>query len=120
MLFHTRDLLVCRRTQTINALRGHLAEFGIAAPQGAAHVAHLAQALGGSGIAGPGALPFDRIVALNAEIAGLAKELGEATGRDDDAARLTTIPGVGPVTTIALRACAPPLESFRRRWDFAA
>ena len=28
MLFHTRDLLVRQRTQTINALRGHLAEFG--------------------------------------------------------------------------------------------
>ena len=34
MLFRTRDLPVCRRTQTINALRGHLAEFGIAAPLG--------------------------------------------------------------------------------------
>ena len=31
MLFHTRDLLVRQRTQTINALRGHLAEFGVVA-----------------------------------------------------------------------------------------
>ena len=37
MLFRTRDLLVRRRTQTINALRGHLAEFGFIAPQGLAH-----------------------------------------------------------------------------------
>ena len=29
MLFPTRDLLVRQRTQTINALRGHLAEFGV-------------------------------------------------------------------------------------------
>ena len=42
MLFRTRDLLVRQRTQTINALRGHLAEFGIVAPQGRAHVARLA------------------------------------------------------------------------------
>ena len=34
MLFHTRDLLVRQHTQTINALRGHLAEFGVVAPQG--------------------------------------------------------------------------------------
>ena len=34
MLFRTRDLLVRQRTQTINALRGHLAEFGVIAPQG--------------------------------------------------------------------------------------
>ena len=29
MLFRTRDLLVRQRTQTISALRGHLAEFGV-------------------------------------------------------------------------------------------
>ena len=45
MLFRTRDLLVRQRTQTINALRGHLAEFGIVAPQGPAHVGRLASAL---------------------------------------------------------------------------
>ena len=45
MLFHTRDLLVRQRTQTINALRGHLAEFGVVAPQGVAHVGRLALAL---------------------------------------------------------------------------
>ena len=32
MLFRARDLLVRQRTQTINALRSHLAEFGIVAP----------------------------------------------------------------------------------------
>ena len=43
--FRTRDLLVRQRTQTINALRGHLAEFGIVAPQGPVHVERLASAL---------------------------------------------------------------------------
>jgi len=33
MLFHTRDLLVRQRTQTINALRGHLAEYGVSLPK---------------------------------------------------------------------------------------
>ena len=45
MLFRTRDLLVRQRTQTINALRGHLAEFGVVAPQGPAHAGRLASAL---------------------------------------------------------------------------
>ena len=31
MIFRTRDLLVRQRTQLVNALRGHLAEHGIAA-----------------------------------------------------------------------------------------
>ena len=47
MLFRTRDLLVRQRTQTINAQRGHLAEFGVVAPQGPAHVGRLASALEG-------------------------------------------------------------------------
>jgi transposase len=38
MLFRTRDLLVRQRTQTINALRGNLAEFGVVAAQGPAHL----------------------------------------------------------------------------------
>lgn len=34
-------LLVGQRTALINALRGHLAEFGVVAPQGARHIAKL-------------------------------------------------------------------------------
>jgi transposase len=41
MLFRTRDLLVRQRTQLINALRGHLAEHGVVAPQGPANVKEL-------------------------------------------------------------------------------
>lgn len=33
MTFKTRDLLVRQRTQIINALRGHIAEYGVVAPQ---------------------------------------------------------------------------------------
>ena len=36
MIFCTRDLLVRQRTQLINALRGHMGEFGVVVPQGAA------------------------------------------------------------------------------------
>ena len=45
MLFRTRDLLVRQRTQTINAVRGHLAEFGVVAPRGPAHVGRLSAAI---------------------------------------------------------------------------
>ena len=33
MAFRTRDLFVRQKTQTINALRGHLAEYGVVAPK---------------------------------------------------------------------------------------
>src|SRR5580658_7529692 len=38
MLHKTRDLLVRQRTMLINAIRGHLGEFGVVAQQGAAGV----------------------------------------------------------------------------------
>jgi transposase len=38
MVFRARDLWVRQRTQTVNALRGHLAEFGIVAVSGHARV----------------------------------------------------------------------------------
>ena len=34
VVYRSRELLVRQRTQTINALRGHLAEFGLVAPRG--------------------------------------------------------------------------------------
>ena len=41
LVFRTRDLLVRQRTQIINALRGHLTEYGLVVAQGAGHVAEL-------------------------------------------------------------------------------
>jgi transposase len=41
VVLRTRDLLIRQRTQTINALRGHLAEFGQVAPQGSSYATKL-------------------------------------------------------------------------------
>ena len=126
MLFRTRDLLVRQRTQTINALRAHLAEFGLIAPQGRAHVARLAAALDerASALPGPvrelGGLLLEQIAGLDAKITGLEKQLRACARRDEDAVRLMTIPGVGPICATAIQAFAPPMESFRRGRDFAA
>jgi transposase len=50
---------------------------------------------------------------LDVEIARRAEE-------DEDACRLKTIPGIGPVTAAAISALAPPPQSFVRARDFAA
>jgi transposase len=42
LVFRTRDLLVRQRTQLINAVRGHLTEYGWVAPKGPSHMARLA------------------------------------------------------------------------------
>ncbi len=127
MQLGVRMLLVRQRTQTINALRGHLAEFGLVAPKGPAHVARLAWALEGEeGASLPalthemGALLLERIAELDGKVRELDRTLRAAAREDEEAARAMTVPGVGPVTALALQALAPPLETFRKGRDFAA
>ena len=126
MRFRVRDLLVRQRTQAINALRGHLAEFGIVAPKGRVHVRRLARALGDPGAGLPetvrelGGLLLERIAGLDREIAEQEKKLRVAARQDAEAVRAMTVPGVGPITALALQALAPPLASFRRGRDFSA
>jgi transposase len=45
MVFKARDRLMRQRTHIINALRGHLTEFGIIAPQGPTHIHMLVTAV---------------------------------------------------------------------------
>lgn len=126
MLFSTRDLLVRQRTQTINALRGHLPEFGVVAPQGPAHLGRLAAAVEDPGEELPesvrelGGVLLGQIAQLDEEIKNLDEKVMLSAGQDEDAKRLMTIPGVGPVTAMAIQAFAPPMESFRRGREFSA
>ena len=126
MLFRTRDLLVRQRTQTINALRGHLAEFGVVAAQGPAHVDRLASALEDPDPGLPdavrelGSLLFEQIAGFNAKIEGLEKDIHASVRQDAEARRLMSVPGIGPITAMAIQAFAPPMEGFRRGRDFAA
>lgn len=126
MLFRTRDLLVRQRTQLINALRGHLSEHGIVAPQGPTHVKVLSQAIE----AGTASLPL-LVVELSrvflAQIDTLAKKIAELeqvaareSTRESSTRRLQTMPGVGPITAMAIETFAPPMAVFKRGRDFAA
>ncbi len=126
MLFRTRDLLVRQRTQLINALRGHLAEYGIVAPRAKANLRRLEQALlePDNGlpalVVGMGHSYLGQIAGLTEQIASLEARLHAEAARDTTARRAQTMPGVGPVTAMALAAFAPPIETFRRGRDFAA
>lgn len=126
VVFRTRDLLVRQRTQAINALRGHLAEFGIVAPKGTGHVATLIERLRAADTPVPEAARImldvlvDTLAALEAQIARLDREIARRAREDADARRLMTIPGVGPVTATALVALAPAPDRFARGRDFAA
>ena len=45
MAFRTRDLFIRQKTQTINALRGHLAEYGVIAPVAVAHLGRIGEVM---------------------------------------------------------------------------
>jgi transposase len=125
MLFRARDLLVRQRTQLINALRGHLAEFGVVAPQGPAHVKLLEEA-----IEETTTLPLlvvelsrvflEQIRLLSGKIAELEKATKQETARSATTRRLQTVPGVGPITALAIETFAPPMAVFKRGRDFSA
>lgn len=124
--FRVRELLIRQRTQAINALRGHLSEFGQVVPQGAANASKLIAI-----VEDPECdLPADAIPMLKVLVAALAKleaEIGmfdtEITRRakeNEVARRLMTVPGMGPLIATAIATLAPPPENFRKARDFAA
>jgi transposase len=79
MIFRARDLLVRQRTQLINALRGHLAEFGIVAAQGTVHIKKLNDAVDDPETALPlmvgdiGRMYLDQIAVCTEKIVDLEK-----------------------------------------------
>jgi transposase len=126
VVFRARDLLVRQRTQIINALRGHLAEFGMVVAQGPAHVAKLIAAVADAEHPLPEAarpvllVLVETLNALESQIKRLDAEIARRAKEDELARRLMSIPGVGPVIATAMAALAPPIETFRCGRDFAA
>jgi transposase len=115
ILFRARERLVRQRTELINALRACLYEYGHIIPQGAHQIKRVAEILD---------TPNSDLPALmREECAELLEQIAEQTVRinarttkikalaveADTARRLQTIPGVGPLTALAV-------EAFVRRW----
>jgi transposase len=124
--FRTHQCFVRQRTQLINALRGHLAEFGLVVAQGPAHLKEFVGLL--DDVAGEvpdtvkelARLYLDQIDLLTEKVEELARRLKHATREDAEMRRLCTAPGVGPVTAGAIIAFAPDLRAFSSGRNFAA
>jgi len=127
VLHRTRELLVRQRTMLINAIRGHCAEFGMIAPQGARRSAEL---IGQVQAADAAVLPdlarsallrlADQLDALAIEIHALERQLMAWHRQDEASQRLATIPGVGIITATALAASVTDPSLFRSGREFAA
>ncbi len=131
MRHRARELLAGQRTAAINALRGHLAEIGVVAPQGAQHAYDLKLlAAGGFDENGEIVVPdcvrvalrplVDQIDALDEAISAIDRELAASVKADETAKRLMTIPGVGPVTASAIVATIQDMGAFASGREFAA
>ncbi|WP_085026556.1 IS110 family transposase [Ensifer aridi] len=125
MTFKVRDLLVRQRTQTINALRGHLMEYGLVAAQGMQNVPRLRQLIETHPDLPETArsLSFgllQHIESLTDKINAVEQDLRARARQDDVASRLTTIPGIGAICATAMEALAPSAAAFSKGRDFAA
>ena len=126
VIFRTRDLLVRQRTQLINALRGHLAEFGHVARKGPGHVAKLVELVRAAESDLPEEarsvllITVEALEAVHARVRGLDRQIEARAKASPLARRLMTVPGVGPILATAMVALAPPPSTFRRGRDFAA
>jgi transposase len=126
VVFRARDVLVRQQTQCINALRGHLTEYGYVVSKGPAHVATLIDQIEDPNSQLPQSaravlqVLVANLKSLEANIAVLDVEIKRRSKEDAEARRLMTIPGVGPITATAILALAPAAETFRSGRDFAA
>ncbi len=114
MVYKVRELLVRQRTQTVNALRSHLAEMGIVAAQGRGKLVKLIAVVREAGNARlPEAVRLaledlaGQIEALDARLARVHNEIVAEVRASEAGRRLTRILGVGPITTGALLAMVP-------------
>lgn len=126
VVFRSRDRLVRQRTEQINALRSILYEQGQVFPTGVRQMKKIAEFLerADNGLI---ALVLEECEELLASIYDLTTRIDAKTlklkklsQQSEMSRRLQTIPGVGPLTAMAIEAFAPPMEIFRCGRDFAA
>ncbi len=126
-LHRTRHLLIRQQTSVINAIRAHLAEFGIVAPVGRNGVEQL---LGVVADASDKRLPElarasvsalgDQLRALKAKILQFDRLIMAWHRSSEASRRLDDIPGVGPALATALVATVADPRAFRSGRNFSA
>jgi transposase len=118
-----RDLLVRQRTQLVNAVRGHAAEFGIIAAKGITQVEPLLDKIAETDMpqaAKEALAQLGRCVAqLDIQLAEIDQRLTKQHKSNPVSQRLTAIPGVGPITALTMAVKVDPGQ-FQSGRHFAA
>jgi transposase len=119
-----REMLVGQRTQAINAMRGHAAEFGVVAAKGTSKVAALLSELAtDTTIPAAARAMFAQmaahIAALDQRVAAVDAELAALHKANPVSQLLAEIPGVGPLGAITMALTVEP-ANFASARHFAA
>jgi transposase len=125
MLHKTRDLLVKQRTMSVNALRGHLQEFGLIAAKGIHRVKELvALALADEGLPQEAKQAAILLAAhgdeLDEKIDALEKKIARASAKNPTSRLLDEVPAIGPLIASAMTASFPDPSAFKSASDFSA
>jgi transposase len=127
MLHRTRHLFIRQQTSVINAIRAHLAEFGIVAPVGRNGVEELLDIVADANDkrlpelarACLGALGA-QLRMLKAQILNFDRMITAWHRSNETSKRLDELPGVGPALATALVASVADPKVFRSGRDFSA
>ena len=126
VVFRTRERLMHQRTELVNVLRSILYEHGLSFPNGFDNVARIKVALEDPDVAISPAVRdecLDLIDQIAEKTDRIRKKTETATAlaKDADTARrLQTMPGVGPITALAIETFAPPMQIFKCGRSFAS
>jgi len=127
LLHRGRERLVRQRTTLVNALRAHLAEFGVIAPAGLRNVGQLIAIIRDeSDRRLPDlARPVLQVLAAQVEqaeaaVATVEQQLMTWHRSNPVSQRLATIPGIGPIIATAIAATVVEPSGFASAREFAA
>jgi transposase len=127
VLHRTRHLLIRQQTSVINAIRAHLAEFGIVAPVGRRGMEELLRIVGDASDQRLPEVARACLAALGGQLRMLKAQILHfdrmiiAWHRGDETSkRLDELPGVGPALATALVASVADPRAFRSGRDFSA
>ena len=127
LLHRGRERLVRQRTSMANALRAHLAEFGVIAPQGLRNVGQLIAIVRDESDARLPAVARQvlqvlatQIEQLQTAIVALEKQLMAWHKNNAASQRLATVPGIGPIIATAIATTVTQPNQFRSGREFAA
>jgi transposase len=127
MLHRTRHLFIRQQTAVINAIRAHLAEFGIVAPVGRKGVDQLLDVVADVSDERVPEVARACVAALGAQLRMLKAQILELDRRimawhrsDETSRRLDEVPGIGPALATALVASIANPKAFRSGRDFSA